>query len=133
MSGTPAGASMLDRYPRRDGLYKILPDAVAVYDRYQNRLVRLDALGSEIWLRIDGMTRLREIASDIAGRRGQALNEVLRNATAMTGIMIGEGLVHLSLEPEPLPYHLAFPREEQDPVQTAESLRAAGWLSDDQE
>lgn len=125
---TSAASSMLDRYPRRDGLYKVLPDAVAVFDRYQKRIVRLDALGSEIWLRIDGITRLREIASDIAGQRGEALNEILRDATAMTGILIGEGLVHLSLEPEPLPYHLSLPREEQDPDQTEESMRASGWV-----
>lgn len=127
---TSAASSMLDRYPRRDGLYKILPDAVAVFDRYQKRIVRLDALGSEIWLRIDGLTQLRAIASDIAGQRGEALNDVLRDATAMTGILIGEGLVHLSLEPEPLPYHLALPREDQDPEQTAESMRASGWMQD---
>jgi hypothetical protein len=125
-----AASSMLDRFPRRDGLYKVLPDAVAVFDRYQKRIVRLDALGSEIWLRIDGITRLRDIASDIAGQRGESLNTVLRDATAMTGILIGEGLVHLSLEPEPLPYHLALPREEQDPEQTAESMRASGWGQD---
>lgn len=125
-----AASSMLDRYLRRDGLYKVLPDAVAVFDRYQKRIVRLDALGSEIWLRIDGLTQLRDIASDIAGQRGEALNTVLRDATAMTGILIGEGLVHLSLEPEPLPYHLALPREEQDPEQTAESMRASGWGQD---
>ena len=121
---------MLDRYLRRDGMYHVLPDAVAVQDRYQNRVVRLDALGSEIWLRIDGMTRLREIAQDIAGQTGQPLEDVLRQATAMTGILIGEGLVHLSLTPEPLPYHLALPREDQDPAQTTESMRAAGWPVD---
>jgi hypothetical protein len=125
---TSAASSMLDRYPRRDGLYKVLPDAVAVFDRYQKRIVRLDALGSEIWLRMDGITPLREIASDIAGRRGESLNDILRDATAMTGILIGEGLVHLSLEPAPLPYHLALPREEQDPEQTEESMRASGWV-----
>ena len=80
--------------------------AVAVHDRYQHRVVQLDALGSEIWLRIDGLTLLRDIALDIAGQSGQPVEAVLRKATAMTGIMIGEGLVHLGLEPEPQPYHL---------------------------
>ena len=122
------GLSMLDRYPRRDGMYQIMPDAVAVHDRYQHRVVRLDALGSEIWLRIDGLTRLRDIALDIAGHSGQPLEAMLRKATAMTGILIGEGLVHLGLEPEPLPYHLTVPSDQQDPAQTAESMRAAGWI-----
>lgn len=121
---------MLDRYPRRDGIYHIMPEGVAVQDRYQKRVVRLDALGSEIWLRIDGVTRLREIAQDIAGQTGQSLDILLPQATAMTGILIGEGLVHLSLSPEPLPYHLALPREDQDPAQAAESMRAAGWPMD---
>ena len=70
-----AGSAILDRFPRRDGLYKILPDAVAVFDRYQHRIVRLDPLGSEIWLRMDGMTSLRDIALDIAGQRGQRERE----------------------------------------------------------
>ena len=123
-----AGSTILDRFPRRDGLYKILPDVVAVFDRYQHRIVKLDPLGSEIWLRMDGMTTLRDIALDIAGQRGQTPNVVLRDSTAMLGILIGEGLAHLGLEPEPMPYHLAMPREDQDPVQTAESMRASGWM-----
>ena len=122
------GLSMLERYPRRDGMYQIMPDAVAVHDRYQHRVVRLDALGSEIWLRIDGVTRLRDIALDIAGHSGQPLEAMLRKATAMTGILIGEGLAFLSLEPEPLPYHLTVPQEDQDPAQAEASMRAAGWL-----
>jgi hypothetical protein len=124
------GLSMLDRYPRRDGMYQILPDAVAVHDRYQHRVVQLDALGSEIWLRIDGLTLLRDIALDIAGQSGQPIEMVLRKATAMTGIMIGEGLVHLGLEPEPQPYHLAVPADQQDPEQAEASMRAAGWNAD---
>ena len=118
---------MLDRYPRRDGIYHVLPDAVAVHDRYQNRVVRLDPLGSEIWLRMDGLTPLRAIALDIAGHGGQPVNDTLRNVMAMTGILIGEGLAHLGLEPEPLPYHLAVPREDQDPMRAAESMRSSGW------
>jgi hypothetical protein len=121
-------SSMLDRYPQRDGMYNVLPDSVAVHDRYRNRMVRLDPFASEIWLRIDGITPLRDIASDIAGRSGQPLEPLLRNAAAMTGILIGEGLAFLSLEPEPLPYHLAVPQEDQDPVQAEASMRAAGWF-----
>jgi len=120
-------SSMLDRYPRRDGVYHLLADAVAVHDRYQGRMVKLDPLGSEIWLRIDGITLLGEIALDIAGQSGQPINDVVRNVTAMTGILIGEGLVHLTLEPEAQPYHLTTPYEDQDPVQAEESMRAAGW------
>jgi hypothetical protein len=121
-------SSMLDRYPQRDGMYQVLPDAVTVHDRYRNRMVRLDSFASEIWLRIDGITQLRDIASDIAGLSGQPLEPILRNATAMTGILIGEGLAYLSLEPEPLPYHLAVPQEDQDPEQAEASMRAAGWF-----
>ncbi len=121
-------SSMLDRYLRRDGLYNILPQAVAVYDRYQHRVVTLDALGSEIWLRIDGLTTLRDIATDIAGRTGRPLPELLRLSTAMAGILIGEGLIHLSLEAQAQPYHLAVPREDQDPAQTQASMRASGWI-----
>ncbi len=120
-------SSMLDRYPRRDGMYAILPDAVAVYDRYQNRVVTLDSLGSEIWLRIDGLTLLRDIAADIAGRTGRPLTALLRESVAMTGIMIGEGLVYLAVEADLQPYHLALPREDHDPAQAEESMRESGW------
>jgi hypothetical protein len=122
-------SSMLDRYPQRDGMYQVLPDAVTVHDRYRNRMVKLDPFASEIWLRIDGITQLRAIASDIAGRTSQPLETILRNATAMTGILIGEGLAYLSLEPQPLAYHLAVPQEDQDPARAEASMRAAGWLS----
>jgi hypothetical protein len=118
---------MLDRYPQRDGLFEILTDAVAVYDRYQNRIVRLDPLASEIWLRIDGLSQVRLIASDIAGHSGRSYEDILRSTLAITGILLGEGLIYLSLQPEPLPYHLALPREEQDPIQMQASMRAAGW------
>lgn len=122
-----ARSSMLDRYPRRDGVYYLFADAVAVHDRYQGRMVKLDSLGSEIWLRIDGLTLLADIALDIAGQNGQPVNEVMRNVAAMTGILIGEGLVHLDLEPKEQPYHLATPYEDQDPAQAEESMRASGW------
>jgi hypothetical protein len=124
-------SAMLDRYPRRDGLYKVLPDAVAVLDRYQKRVVRLDPLSSEIWLRMDGLTSLRDIARDIAGQQGQVLSKTLHEATVLIGMLIGEGLVHLGLEPEPLPYHLTLPHEDQDPAQTAESMLACGWMPDE--
>ena len=89
-------------------------------------MVKLDPLGSEIWLRIDGITLLGDIALDIAGQNGQPVNEVLRNVTAMTGILIGEGLVHLTLEPEVQPYHLTTPYEDQDPAQAEESMPCGG-------
>jgi len=88
---------MLNRYPCRDGLYNILPDAVAVYDRYQSRIVTLDALGSELWLRMDGQTTLRDMATDIAGRIGAELAETLYKAIAMTGMLSGEGLIYLAV------------------------------------
>jgi hypothetical protein len=119
---------MLENYPCRDGLYNILPDTVAVYDRYQRRVVTLDALGSEIWLRIDGQTTLRDIATDIAGRSGRPLLDMLRAAIAMAGIMSGEGLIYLTTEPQAHPYHLTVPRADQDPAQTAASMRESGWI-----
>jgi hypothetical protein len=131
MSPMSATSPMLDRYPRRDGLYRILPDAVAVNDRYQKRVVRLDPLASEIWLRMDGLTMLRDIAIDIAGQRGSSLTPIQHEVIAITGILIGEGLAHLSLQAEYLPYHLALPQEDQDPVQTAESMLACGWITDE--
>lgn len=121
-------SSTLDRYPRRDGVYSILPDSVIVHDRYRNRVVRLDPLCTEIWLRMDGLTTLRDIATDIAVQRDAPITEIERSTAAMVGIMNMEGLLYVEFEPNPLPYHLTMPLDDQDPLRAAESMRAAGWI-----
>lgn len=116
------------RYPRRDGVYSVLPDAVIVHDRYQNRHVRLDPFGAELWLRIDGMTTLHEIAIEIAVSAGLPVEEVARSASAMIGALSAEGILYVELEPQPQPYHLTMPLDEQDPYRAAASMRAEGWF-----
>ncbi len=120
--------SVLERYPRRDGVYSLLPDAVLVHDRHQNRVIHLDPLCTALWLRIDGVTTLNDIALDIAGMLDKPFEEIARNAAAMMGMMSAEGLLYLESTPAPLPYHLTMPLDEQDPLRAAESMRAAGWV-----
>jgi hypothetical protein len=120
--------SLLECYPRRDGVYNLLPDAVLVHDRHRNRVIHLDPLCTEIWLRIDGLTTLNDIAVDIAGQHNEPFESVARNAAAMMGMMSAEGLLYLETTPAPLPYHLTMPLDEQDPLRAAESMRAAGWV-----
>ncbi len=122
--------SSLDQFPQRDGLYRILPSGVAVHNRYQDRIVMLDGLSSELWLRADGKTNLREIARDIAGMNGEGVSVVARAAAMLAVILNSEGLMYLKDNPAPLPYHLASPQEDQDPEQMRESLAAAGWLDE---
>jgi hypothetical protein len=122
--------SSIDQYPQRDGLYRVLPEGVAVHNRYQNRVVLLDGLSSELWLRADGKTSLRTIAKDIAGRSGQRVELLILTTPMLLTVLSSEGLMYQLDQPTTLPYHLALPQEEQDPNQMRDSMAAAGWLND---
>lgn len=122
--------SSLEQYPQRDGLYRILPGGVVVHNRYQDRVVMLDALSSELWLRADGKTQLREIARDIASMSDEAVSVVSRAVSMLAVILNSEGLMYLKDTPASLPYHLASPQEDQDPDKMRESMDAAGWLNE---
>jgi hypothetical protein len=122
--------SSLDQYPQRDGLYRIMADGVAVHNRYQDRVVMLDAISSELWLRANGKTTLREIARDIAGRSGQRIETLLITAPMLLTILSSEGVMFQLDNPAPLPYHLALPQEEQDLDQMRDSMQQAGWLDE---
>lgn len=122
--------SSLDQYPQRDGLYRILPEGVAVHNRYQDHIVILDALSSEVWLQADGKTSLRQIARSIAGWCGYPVESVTHTIAALAVILNSEGLMYPQDSPRELPYHLAFPQEDQDVDQMYESLAAAGWLDE---
>ena len=120
----------LDQFPQRDGLYRVLPEGVAVHNRYEDRVIMLDSLSSEIWLRADGTTPLRDIASDIAGYSGITVDSMSRTAAVLAVILNSEGVLFLKNSPENLPYHLQFPQEEQDLDRMYASMYAAGWLDD---
>jgi hypothetical protein len=122
--------STLDQYPQRDGLFRILAEGVAVHNRYQDRVVMLDAVSSELWLRADGKTTLRDIARDMAGRSGQRIEMLLLTAPMLLTILCSEGLMYQLDQPTPLPYHLTLPQEEQDLDQMRESMAASGWLDE---
>jgi hypothetical protein len=120
--------SGLDQFPQRDGLYQVLPEGVAVQNRYQNRVIMLDILSGEIWLRADGKTSLRDIARDIAGMRGVAANAMIRTVAILAVILNSEGVLFPQNQPSELPYHLTLPQEDQDVNQMRESMLASGWL-----
>ncbi len=123
--------SALDQYPRRDGLYRILPHGIAVHNRYQDRVIMLDALSCEIWLRADGITSLRLIARDIAGVSGTSIETMSRTVSILIVILNSEGVLYPSKHPAELPYHLRLPQEDQDIDQMHDSLVAAGWLDEE--
>ncbi len=122
--------SSLDQYPQRDGLYRIMSEGVAVYNRYQQRVVMLDSLGSEIWLRADGKTTLRTIAQDIAGWTKQSVDTLLLTVPMALVILNSEGVMYQLDNPITLPYHLSLPQEEQDINQMRNSMTEAGWLNE---
>ncbi len=123
-------ASSLDQYPQRDGLFRILPEGVAVSNRYDGRIVLLDAMSSEIWLRVDGRTTLRDIADDVAGMNGQPTSVILRAVAALAVILNSEGILYPQDSPADLPYHLALPQENQDTHRMRESMAKSGWLDE---
>jgi hypothetical protein len=119
--------SLLDSYPRRDATFRLVKGTVVVNDRYRPRIVTLENLGCQIWVRVDGLATVRDIAGDIARQTNQPAARVEAYTVAMTGVLLGEGLLFLSSEPKPQPYHVAIPQDEQDPNETIASMRAAGW------
>lgn len=123
-------AFTLDQYPQRDGLYTVAPDGVLAHNRYEDRVVKLDPLGSEIWLRADGRTSLRDIVHDIAGMNGMSLESLLPTASMLVVLLNSEGVLYQKNQPTTLPYHLTLPQEDQDVDQMVESLVAAGWLDE---
>ena len=122
--------SAFDQYPQRDGLYRIMAGGVAVHNRYQDRVIMLDSLNSEIWLRADGKTTLREIASDIAGMSGLPTETMCRTVSILIVILNSEGVMFASNHPDTLPYHLQHPQEDQDVERMHASMEAAGWLDE---
>ena len=124
-------AATLDQYPQRDALYRVLPQGVAALNRYENRVVMLDALSSELWLRADGHTSLRDIARDIAGVSGLPLNALQHTLSVMVVILNSEGVLYPKDRPASLPYHLTLPQEEQDLDRMHASIIESGWLDED--
>lgn len=122
--------SSLDQYPQRDGLYRIMAEGIAVHNRYQDRVVMLDAVSCELWLRADGKTILRHIAQDIAWQSRQRIETLLITIPMLLTILSSEGLMYQVDQPRDLPYHLALPQEEQDIDQMRESMAASGWLDE---
>jgi hypothetical protein len=122
--------SSLDHYPRRDGLYRIMPHAIAVHNRYEDRVILLDALSSEVWLRADGRTSLRDIARDIASGRGIPPHALYTSLSILAVLLNCEGILFSLKHPESLPYHLQYAQEDQDRHRMHASLVAAGWLEE---
>ncbi len=123
-------AATLDSYPRRDATFRVRDGMVLVNDRYRRRTVSLDTFSSQLWLRIDGLTTVRDIAADLARYTKEPPARVETHAVAMTGVLLTEGLLFLVGEPAPQPYHLAIPADEQDPNEAIVSKRASGWEED---
>jgi hypothetical protein len=107
-----------------------MPEGIAVHNRYQDKIVMLDALGSELWLRADGQTTLRDIARDLAGWNRQPAATMYKAAAILLGILNSEGVMYQTDQPVELPYHLSYPQEDQDLDRMYESLAAAGWLDE---
>ena len=117
---------MLDKYPRRDVAYIATASGVTLVDRREPRVVDLDSLGAHIWLRIDGVSSLGNIAGSIAERYNQS-PEKMRAAVEPTAPLpsVTPGL---AAEPTPLPYHVSMPRDQLDRDEMTRSMREAGWI-----
>ena len=119
---------MLDKYPRRDVAYIATANGVTVVDRRQPRVVDLDSLGAHIWLRIDGMSTLGDIANSIAERYNQSAESVRAMVEQKCQELVESGFVILAHEPAPLPYHVSLPRDQQDRDEMTRSMQEAGWI-----
>jgi hypothetical protein len=119
---------MLNKYPRRDAAYIATASGVTVVDRRQPRVVDLDSLGAHIWLGIDGLRTLEEIANRIAERYNQPAERMRAMVEQKCRELVEESFVIIADEPAPLPYHVSIPRDQQDRDEMTCSMREAGWL-----
>jgi hypothetical protein len=119
---------MLDKYPRRDAAYIATASGVTVVDRHQPRVVDLDSLSAYIWLGIDGMRTLQQIADRIAYRFNLSEKGTQEKVVQKCQELVEERFVILADEPSPLPYHVSMPRDQQDREEMMRSMREAGWV-----
>ena len=119
---------MLNRYPRRDVAYIATASGVTVVDCRQPRVVDLDSLGAHIWLRIDGVSSLGDIANSIAERYNQSPEKTRTAVDQKCRELVEAGFVMMAAEPAPLPYHVSMPRDQLDRDEMARSMREAGWI-----
>ncbi len=120
---------MLDKYPRRDVAYIATASGVTVVDRRQARVIDLDSLGAHIWLGIDGMRTLGQIADRISERYNQPAQALRAKVEQKCRELVNEGFVIMADEPSPLPYHVSMPRDQQDRNEMMRSMRRAGWIA----
>ncbi len=119
---------MLNQYPCRDVAYIATANGVTVIDRRQPRVVDLDSLGALIWLGIDGLHTLAEIADHIAERYNQPAEGIRAMVEQKCRELVEEGFVIMANAPTPLPYHVSMPRDQQDRDEMIRSMQEAGWI-----
>ena len=119
---------MLDKYPRRDVAYIATASGVTLVDRREPRVVDLDSLGAHIWLRIDGVSSLDDIADSIAERYNQSPEKTRAAVEPKCRELVEAGFVIMAAEPTPLPYHVSMPRDQLDRDEMTRSMREAGWI-----
>jgi len=119
---------MLNRYPRRDAAYIATASGITVVDRRQPRVIDLDSLSAHIWLGIDGLRTLRDIADLIAERYNQPKESMRVMVEQKCGELVDAGFVKMAEAPAPLPYHVSMPRDQQDRTKMQHSMRESGWI-----
>jgi len=119
---------MFDKYPRRDVAYIATASGVTLVDRREPRVVDLDSLGAHIWLRIDGVSSLGDIAGSIAERYNQSPEKTRAAVEPKCRELVEAGFVIMAAEPTPLPYHVSMPRDQLDRDEMTRSMRKAGWI-----
>jgi hypothetical protein len=119
---------ILDKYPRRDVAYIATASGVTLVDRRQPRVIDLDSLSARIWLGIDGMITLGDIADHLAERYNQPTEAIRSMVEGKCNEMVEAGFVILANEPAPLPYHVSMPRDQQDRNKMTRSMQDAGWI-----
>jgi hypothetical protein len=119
---------MLDQYPRRDAAYLSTANGVTVVDRREARVIDLDSLAAQVWLGIDGLHTLREIADRIAERFNLPVERTRKTVAAKCNELVNAGFVVMANGPAPLPYHVALPRDQQDRDEMRRSMQEAGWI-----
>ncbi|WP_275100221.1 hypothetical protein [Sedimenticola hydrogenitrophicus] len=119
----------LSNYFYRTLIYSEVKGQVHVYEKLPpHSLIPLDPWLGRVMQLADGQHTLQEMIDYVASQyQGDIPENYLKTIGSVIERLIETEAVALSQTPYTLPYHLAMPKEHQDPAVAERSMKEAGY------
>lgn len=119
----------LSNYFYRTLIYSEVKGQVHVYEKVPPySLIPLDPWLGRVILLADGQHTLQELIDYIASQyQGSIPENYLKTIGSVIERLLESEAITLSETPYNLPYHLAMPKEHQDPAMTERSMKETGY------